>query len=196
MAGYINDDIPIKNFVKAVKATRNELYQYNGVDDKLVYDLRANKDNDNKDEIGILIATFLFRKSKWLGAGYWLMKDAIANTHIDNYRQIYAGLEWGKEKKAIQELLLNDKEYNYKYHAEVSDLIQKNSYGILAKRIAVLWLANKSIDYIETKILNKVIQGKSVLNGIGSLMPNENMRVYETIRNTIVTGKQIGRAHV
>ena len=211
MAYYISSKIPIKGFQKAFLGMRDELYSDLTIDYELKKQLdayvRDNKTLETKEEkakikkekefIAGLIFAFLSRKSKFRGIGYYLMLDAIVKTHVDNYKPVLIqqsvgktkeeiAKSWSEEINSITTTLGLDKTINHDWHSQNIEKIKENSFKNLAKYVANAYIINSAIDSIQ-KFLNKsTLQNQSIIRSIGGIIPDENMRLYNTIRTNKV----------
>lgn len=192
MAYYISSNIPIKGYQKAFNQLRGELYQNVSIDTHLQAEL--SHENPGTKVIEAFIIAFLLRKSKFKGVGYYAILDAIANTHIQNYKRIFVKNNpksdlkylWQKEFKDIQSSIALDITLNQDWHQKNIEYIKDNTYKRIASLIAGVYVVNKSVDFVQAKLKNKSWQNQSVLSSTNKFItPDENMRLYDIIR----TGK-------
>lgn len=183
MAGYINTKTSIQGLSSAYIEFRNSIYS--NVPPMSEYDLLGyNGDSDNKDLIKLAIIVFLLKNSLSSFVAYSVITNKIVSQILRDYKKIYKG-DWKKELDEIKKLIEQDKLANIGIYTNNSEIIKQNAYSNIANKVAAAYLVYKSIDKVNNMLYNQKLRNKSVVYSAGLVVPNEVLRLNETIR----TGK-------
>jgi len=159
---------------------------------------------EEKQLILSLVLAFLLRKSKVSYVGYYAILDAIVKTHVDNYRPVFVQQQiaegnrnlvkenWSKTISGITTELGMDQTLNNAWHADNIEQIKESSYYRMARYVANAYLATSTLQAVQKALKTTNYQNQSVIQSIGDIVPDENIRIYDLIRTGKITTAKRG----
>jgi hypothetical protein len=192
MADYVNSEVPIYKYKEGLASVRDSVFdrehqesEFRQIDNSIISDAEM-----------VALASAILLLPSYSTRGYEDMINTLSTSHIRNYknnvffrRAVYnrinkadARLAWAEEVSIIKSLLATDIAVNALYHITNANDIRENAVARLSIWAVRAYLVERKLEKLVNVINSRKFRNKAIINATNSIIPDENIRLYELIR--------------